>query len=173
MQFNFAPVLLPVKHQQQQMPGECLVASAMMALGYLGAGIDYQRLLRFLRIQPSIGTPFSNIRELSKLRVTVTYRQGTLLDLHRCLYSGLPCIVSVRTGQLPYWDNIDTQHAVVVVDQEVTSAQAEAVLVTRVSHDAGEAIVGAIERLHLRERQPMGCHREVRVPHDGPRSSLR
>ena len=83
--------------------------------------IDYQRLLRFLRIQPSIGTPFSNIRELSKLRVTVTYRQGTLLDLHRCLYSGLPCIVSVRTGQLPYWDNIDTQHAVVVVGMDKQS----------------------------------------------------
>lgn len=115
MKFHFFPVRLSVPHIQQQATGDCLVACAAMAFDYLGLPFDYQKFSRLLRIRPQFGTPFFHIRELGKLGVTVTYEQGTLADLHAWLTQGLPCIVGLQTGELPYWQHANVQHAVVVV----------------------------------------------------------
>lgn len=115
MKYHFSPVRLSVQHVQQRTDGECLVACAAMIFVYLGLPFDYRRGVRLLRIRPQIGTPFFQIRELGKLGISVTYKQGTLLDLHAYLIQGLPCIVGVQTGELPYWQAINVQHAVVVV----------------------------------------------------------
>lgn len=115
MKFHFSPVRLPVQHIQQQATGECLVACAAMLFGYFGLPFDYQRFVRLLRIRSQIGTPFSQVRELSKLGIPVIYQQGTLTELYTHLTAGLPCIVSVQTGELPYWQSTKLQHAVVVV----------------------------------------------------------
>ena len=48
------------------------------------------------------------------LNVHVRYAQGTMDELYSYLTSGKPCIVLIRTDQLPYW-TYATDHAVLVV----------------------------------------------------------
>ena len=110
---------LPVLHVKQHDTGECLVACATMVCTYVGIPVSYQRLLKVLRIQRGLGTPFYQIRNLTALNINVTYReQGTLQELHELLCHGWPCIVGVRTQELPYWDGVDVQHAVVVTGMD-------------------------------------------------------
>jgi ABC-type bacteriocin/lantibiotic exporter with double-glycine peptidase domain len=118
MHFHFSPILLPVAHTSQRTTGECLAACAVMALNYLGVSINYDRLVKRLQIQRSMGTPFPNIQELRKLGIAVDYQRGTLSELHQRLISNSPCIASVQTRELPYWNNIATQHALVVVGMD-------------------------------------------------------
>lgn len=109
-----SPLILRAPHLQQPAPGECLPACAAMVLTYLGIRVNYRQLLRLLQTQAGYGTPFSNIRSLAKLNVTVTYKQGQLPDLQRLLQAGAPILVPVQTRELPHWFE-DTSHAVVVV----------------------------------------------------------
>ncbi|MDQ3250138.1 MAG: peptidase C39 family protein [Chloroflexota bacterium] len=105
-------------HIRQQSTGECLAACAAMVLNYLGHFVDYQRLIKLLRIQRTVGTPFFHIHELKKLGISVTHQQGTLQQLHTHLTRRSPCITGVQTSQLPYWNHISTPHAVVVVGMD-------------------------------------------------------
>ncbi len=117
-----ASIILPVPHLQQRAPGECLAACASMALAYLNFPTDYNRLLKLLQIKRDIGTPASNIRNLTQLGVQVIYKPGTFAELFGHLKQGHPCIASVRTGELPYWRGENLLHAVLVVgldDQDV------------------------------------------------------
>ncbi len=84
-----------------------------MVLAYWQRDISYSALLRLLRIQP-YGAPAGNIRLLSALGVRVTYSTTNLGGLKALLDRGLPLVVFVRTGELPYW-SYQTDHAVVVV----------------------------------------------------------
>jgi ABC-type bacteriocin/lantibiotic exporter with double-glycine peptidase domain len=114
-------ILLPVAHVPQRHHGDCLVACAAMVLTYLGRPVAYNRLLKTLGVEPDVGAPFSNLHNLARLNITVIYEQGTFAQLYRFLSSGWPCIVPVRSGELPYWMNINTDHAVVVVGMEAAS----------------------------------------------------
>lgn len=107
------PRLLLVPHCQQQADGDCLAACAAMVLAYWQRDIAYSALLRLLRIQP-YGAPAGNVRLLSSLGVRVTYSTTNLRGLQTLLSQGLPLIVFLRTGELPYW-TYQTDHAVVVV----------------------------------------------------------
>jgi ABC-type bacteriocin/lantibiotic exporter with double-glycine peptidase domain len=62
-------------HRQQRRESDCLVACAEMVLDHLGIQISYQRLARILRAQPSF-TPFSNLRFLEALGLSVSLAQG-------------------------------------------------------------------------------------------------
>ncbi|MGB0385764.1 MAG: cysteine peptidase family C39 domain-containing protein [Ardenticatenaceae bacterium] len=106
-------IMLPVPPFRQLKDGECLAACAGMVLNYLKIPFSYSRLLKLLRVQ-WFGTAHSNIRYLTRLGVRVIHKQGTLTELHQHLLLNRPCIVFVKTGELPYW-NIATPHAVVVV----------------------------------------------------------
>ena len=114
-----SPVVLPVAHIQQGDRGECLAACAAMVLTYLGFTVAYNRLLKLLQVQPPIGTPAFNIRELEQLGLTVVYEQGTLAELHSHLSNNRPCIAFVKTIELPYW-NEPGDHAVVVAGLDET-----------------------------------------------------
>jgi hypothetical protein len=92
-----------------------------MVLTYLGRPLPYNRLLKVLGVQPDVGAPFSNLHALTRLSITVLYEQGKLAGLHRFLANGWPCIVPIKSSELPYWQNIDTNHAVVVVGMEAAS----------------------------------------------------
>jgi ABC-type bacteriocin/lantibiotic exporter with double-glycine peptidase domain len=116
-----SPVLLPVAHIPQRRRGECLAACAVMVLAYLGRPIPYNRLLKTLGVQPDVGAPFTNLQLVARYKVTVLYRQGTLAELYRLLAAGWPCIVPVKTHELPYWENVDSDHAVVVVGMDAES----------------------------------------------------
>ena len=104
---------LPVPHHLQSHDGECLAASALMVLDYLGLTVDYEQLLQLLEIQ-WFGAPSSNITRLQRLGLEVIYRAGTLKQLADHLEHQQPPIVLVDTGELPYWEQ-STGHAAVVV----------------------------------------------------------
>lgn len=66
------------------------------------------------------GTPASRVRRFSSLGYQVTYEQTTLDQLRVYLDRQVPCIVFLRTGGLPYWDE-DVPHAVVLAGIESTT----------------------------------------------------
>jgi len=84
-----------------------------MVLRYLGISATYPRLLRLLHVE-SHGALLSSLKALESLGVTVTFRTGTLAELHQYLLTDQPPITLVLTGELPYW-NESTLHAVVVI----------------------------------------------------------
>ena len=45
-------ILLPVLHQQQRQQADCLAACAAMILAYLDVDIEYDQLLRLLKVKP-------------------------------------------------------------------------------------------------------------------------
>lgn len=109
-------VLLPVPSFQQQADADCLPACTLMVLTYLQRPVRYRQLLRTLGTK-DFGTPFSNLRQLAQLGVTVTVAAGTLELLYTQLCEGVPSIVSVQTADFPHWENA-TEHAVVVVGMD-------------------------------------------------------
>lgn len=95
-------ILLLVPHHVQHSDGDCLDVPA-----------SYDRLLRLLDVKP-YGTPGSRLNNLTNLGVRVRYTRGSLDELLDSLDLGQPCVVRVRTHQLPYW-TYATDHAVLVV----------------------------------------------------------
>jgi ABC-type bacteriocin/lantibiotic exporter with double-glycine peptidase domain len=106
-------ILLPIPHHLQRSDGDCLAACAAMVLDHLGVPADYDHLLRLLGVR-SYGTPGSRLNNLTDLGVYVRYAQGTIGELFDYLGRRQPCIVLVRTDQLPYW-TYATDHAVLAV----------------------------------------------------------
>jgi ABC-type bacteriocin/lantibiotic exporter with double-glycine peptidase domain len=104
--------LLPVPHRPQLSDGDCLAACAAMALAYWGRDSSYPELMKRLEIR-SYGAPARNILHLASAHLQVTYSHSNLAGLERLLADGLPAIVFVRTGELPYW-SYGTDHALVV-----------------------------------------------------------
>lgn len=105
-------VLLPVSHLKQRSEGDCLAACAAMVLDHLGLTLSYPDLLELLKIR-SYGAPASNIRLVAQLGISVTYSVTDFAGLIQLLEQGVPVIVFLRTGDLPYW-KYSTDHAVVV-----------------------------------------------------------
>jgi hypothetical protein len=82
-----------------------------------------------------IGTPARNISRLNSHGFEVVYQEGSLNFLIASLLSGIPCIIFLRTGSLPYW-NTDTPHAVVL-----TGIEGERIfLFDPVFHDAPQIV---------------------------------
>ena len=114
------PLILPVPHVQQRKDGECLAACAAMILAYMGIKPDYEYLLRLLDIR-EFGAPFTRLRRLEKLKISVTVEpRGTIRQLETLLRQNHPCIVGIDTGELPYRDEKGLPHAVVVVGLDPT-----------------------------------------------------
>ena len=112
---QFSPIYLAVPFALQQKEGQCLAACAAMTLAYLNVPFSYRRLLNLLEIQ-EFGASFFNLQHLEALGVRVSLsRRGTLIDLYKHLCNGHPCIVSVMTHELPYWNGEAVLHALVVI----------------------------------------------------------
>src|SRR5215212_6053174 len=102
-------------HRRQRRESDCLVACTEMALNHLGLQIRYQRLAKLLRAGPSY-TPFSNLRYLEQLRLSITIgEQGDPSIFAPYLELGLPVLVGVKTIEWPHWGQQIADHAVVVV----------------------------------------------------------
>ncbi|MFP4394476.1 MAG: C39 family peptidase [Anaerolineales bacterium] len=110
-------VLLDVPLKLQKNDGDCLAASAAMALAYLNQAIRYNRLLDLLDIK-FYGAPASNILRLATLGLDVTYSKTSTRGLKILLHQQHPIIVFLRTSELPYW-SYATNHALVVVGYDV------------------------------------------------------
>jgi hypothetical protein len=86
-----------------------------------------------------VGTPSSRIQRLTKRGFEANCGTGSLAELESWIAQGVPCVLFVRTGELPYWQ-IDTSHAVVLAGLEANRAYwvgpaVETVLVTVLSGD--------------------------------------
>jgi hypothetical protein len=64
-----------------------------------------------------VGTPSSRIQRLVQRGFEVAYRTGSLVEVTTWLARQIPCILFVRTKDLPYW-RVDTPHAVVLAGLE-------------------------------------------------------
>lgn len=115
-------MLIPVPHHRQHSSSDCLGACAYMVLEYLAQHPIYDDLLKVLDIGP-IGAPRRNIVRLTSRNISVVYREATVAILLDLVQHGVPVIVFVDTGELPYWSSA-TNHAIVVV-----GADAEQLLV--------------------------------------------
>lgn len=110
-------VFIEIEHVQQRSDGECLATCAAMVLNFIGRPVAYRKLMQQLEIKDGLGTPSFKIRKLEQLGVRVLYKQGNFEILQKHLQAGQPCIVFVKTGELPYWTrNLD--HAVVLAGMD-------------------------------------------------------
>lgn len=86
-----------------------------MVLNHLGLQIPYSRLARLLRAGASF-TPFTNLRHLASLRLSILMgEEGDVSLFAPYLELGLPVIVRVKTLGWQHWGNEITEHAVVVI----------------------------------------------------------
>jgi len=140
-------LFLPVEHVQQHQDGECLAACAAMVLNFTRISVSYHRLLKVLDVESGFGTPAFKIRNLSRLGIKVDYRQGSIQELRNHLQVGQPCIVFLRTGDLPYWHRI-TEHAVVIVgvDDEHVYLNDPAVVLAPMQVSLGDFDLAWLER---------------------------
>ena len=84
-----------------------------MVLEFLGQPTGEAELAHLLGTQ-AFGTPALNLHRLEQLGFSVIYESATLAILRPRLQAGIPCLVFVRTGDLPYW-NEDTAHVLVAI----------------------------------------------------------
>ncbi len=103
-------------HHKQEHEASCLPACAKMLLNFLGNKIE-ENTLRDLLVTDEGGTSALNILMLN------ASLPDTKAELHIWLLMDLinyleekqqPCIVTVVTTNLPYWDEAEHSHAVVV-----------------------------------------------------------
>ena len=110
---DYKSIRLPVPLVMQLDDGDCLAACAKMVLSYIGHSASRRRLLRLLNVRKQ-GSYFPNLEQLARLGVSVTIRRGDLPQLYHALSNNIPAIVPVQTAELPYWNGVASQHAVVV-----------------------------------------------------------
>jgi ABC-type bacteriocin/lantibiotic exporter with double-glycine peptidase domain len=112
--------LLDVPHLRQAEPGWCLPACVGMVTAYWQQPLLQDDVARWLGTR-EVGTPASRVRRLERRGFDIVYKTGSLSELKAWLAQGVPCIVFVHTGDLPYWQ-VDTRHAVVLVGLDATNA---------------------------------------------------
>jgi ABC-type bacteriocin/lantibiotic exporter with double-glycine peptidase domain len=112
---------LAVPHQQQDKAGWCLPACVAMVAAYWQQPLLQTDVANWLCTQDDIGTPAGRMRRLAQRGFDVVYRTGSVLELEAWLAKKTPCILFVRTGELPYWE-VDTPHALVLIGIEGDSA---------------------------------------------------
>jgi ABC-type bacteriocin/lantibiotic exporter with double-glycine peptidase domain len=105
--------LLSVEHCRQTERAGCLAACVQMALQHIGIIQSQAQLNRLFGLTPE-GTPSSRVQRLGVLGVNVVYASGDETALREAVDRGLPPIIFVDTGDLPYW-SIRLRHAVLMV----------------------------------------------------------
>jgi len=108
--------LLNIPHQTQLKDSWCLPACVAMVSAYYGRP-DYQENFARWLGTTAIGTPARNVIRLESRGFRVIYQEGSFQFLSDALQHDIPCIVFLRTGELPYW-TVDTAHAVVLAGFE-------------------------------------------------------
>ena len=103
---------LPVSHIQQTNDGDCLPVCVEMVLRYWNLSVNPRRLRRTLGTR-WFGTPFENVHNLAGVKVMTEHL--LLPQLRSYLERSIPVIPGIRTGELGYWNEEDTDHAVVVL----------------------------------------------------------
>ncbi|MCI0394252.1 MAG: C39 family peptidase [Chloroflexi bacterium] len=84
-----------------------------MVLAFWNHDTTEAELVQLLGTRP-FGTPAPHIHRLAQLGFAVAYESGTLAHIRAYLNSGIPCLLFVQTGDLPYWQE-NTAHVVVAI----------------------------------------------------------
>jgi hypothetical protein len=89
-----------------------------MALDQLGLTVTQDELARIMGTQAGYGTPFSRVQRLSKGQIAVEIIEwGGVEAIVEALANNKAVIVAILTnGGLPGWNEVQTQHTVLVVD---------------------------------------------------------
>ena len=106
--------LLNVPQYEQAHAGSCLPACVRMILAFWQYEISEEALAELFGTQ-QFGTPAPRIHRLEQLNFSVIYESGTLSTIATYLNRTIPCLVFLKTGDLPYWHGENTAHVVVVV----------------------------------------------------------
>jgi ABC-type bacteriocin/lantibiotic exporter with double-glycine peptidase domain len=98
--------------------GYCLPACAQMALVQLGITLTQEAIAQILGTHRGIGTPFSRILRLRELGVDVQLSEWGGIDrMGQSLAANTAIIAAIMTSTgLPGWQNIRTQHTVLIVE---------------------------------------------------------
>ena len=111
---------LNVPHLRQSEAGWCLPACVAMVAAYWQEPLAQSDVAQWLDTR-GVGTPASRVERLAQRGFKVIYRTGSLAELKVWLAHSVPCILFLRTGELPYWQ-VDTPHAVVLISLEADQA---------------------------------------------------
>jgi ABC-type bacteriocin/lantibiotic exporter with double-glycine peptidase domain len=106
---------LPLLHKPQRGDGYCLPACVQMIFAYLGMDYSQEVIGKKLGLNPPLGTSHSNIQKLTSFNVRIVYETGSLTTVRDWVNQGVPVIVFVQAGELPYWLGHHFQHAILVV----------------------------------------------------------
>jgi hypothetical protein len=111
-------VLKPPPHIQQIEIGYCLPACAQMALAQFEMQFTQTQLAKVLETRPGVGTPFSNLKLLSRLKIRGDLQSfASIENLNSALNANQSVIVPVTTSSgLPGWGNIRTQHSLLILN---------------------------------------------------------
>jgi hypothetical protein len=91
-----------------------------MALAQLDIVITQEELAQLLDTRPGIGTPFSRVQQLKNVNVHVEEWCG-LESVVEALPQETAVIVAIMTTPgLPGWQNVRTQHAVLISEAQST-----------------------------------------------------
>ena len=89
-----------------------------MVLEFFGYTISEAKLARRLGTQ-MFGTPAPHLYRLERLGFSVAYESIALVTVRANLEAGIPCLVFVFTGDLPYWnENVAHVMVAVAIDDE-------------------------------------------------------
>ncbi|HMN27644.1 MAG TPA: C39 family peptidase [Caldilineaceae bacterium] len=110
-------------HIRQETVGYCLPACVAMALAQLGMAMTQRRLAQMFATRSGLGTPFSNILRVEQLGVRVQVNDWAGIDaVVQALALGQKVVSAVMTTpDLPGWDGLRTQHAVLVIHVDTQS----------------------------------------------------
>lgn len=111
------PLLNPLQHVQQIAAGYCLPACAQMALAQFEMQLTQVQLAQVLGTRFGAGTPFSNLKHLSRLHIRIHLQSFTPIeDLISACNAHQAVIVPVATSSgLPGWGNVRTQHSLLII----------------------------------------------------------
>jgi ABC-type bacteriocin/lantibiotic exporter with double-glycine peptidase domain len=107
---------LNIPHQIQSEDSWCLPACVAMVSAYWEQPLYQGDLVRWLKTT-TVGTPARNVTLLQAYGFEVVYQEGSYELISEHFQKSIPCILFLRTGNLPYWQR-DTPHAVVFAGVE-------------------------------------------------------
>jgi hypothetical protein len=118
---------LAVPHRKQVDFGYCLPACVEMVFAYYGVTRSQVELGRQLGMIAGVGVPASRVARVASEDLLVERKSGSEIELLEALSSGVPPILEVMTGALPYWTE-DTSHVILVAGVEMSDGGRIAVI---------------------------------------------
>lgn len=105
-------ISIGVPHYPQSNPGSCLPACVRMVLAVYGEFHSEREIAKWLDGY-EFGTPAFYVEKLRRRGFSVSYRVSSVADLRESLRKGVPPVVFVHAGLLP-WTDFEGFHAVVI-----------------------------------------------------------